>query len=142
MHGRGDHYEALTPAERENVEVIRRGYDAFARGDVPGLLALMAEDIEIDQRGALPPNEQYFGHAGTLKWLGDLAALWEDMAIQPLDYHGGHRSLVIVNAQFSARQRSTGEMVEASASHIFHLADGKISLLRIYQDRGTVDASG
>ena len=37
---------------QENVQVVKDGYAAFSRGDIPGLLALLAEDVEWHIPGA------------------------------------------------------------------------------------------
>ena len=38
----------------ENVEVVRRGYEAYARQDVAAVMALVDPDIEVVQTELLP----------------------------------------------------------------------------------------
>jgi ketosteroid isomerase-like protein len=33
-------------SEQENLEIVQRGYKAFAEGDLPTLLKLLADDVE------------------------------------------------------------------------------------------------
>ena len=40
--------------EKENIEVVRRGYEAFGRGDMAGTLSLFDENIEWMSAG--PPK--------------------------------------------------------------------------------------
>ena len=33
-------------SREQNLQVVQRGYEAFGQGDIPGLLAILADDIE------------------------------------------------------------------------------------------------
>jgi ketosteroid isomerase-like protein len=37
----------------ENVEIVRRGYEMYASGDLEGLVALIAPDAELADAGGL-----------------------------------------------------------------------------------------
>ena len=39
---------------RENVEIVRRGYEAFNRGDIDGVVGLLAPDFEYVASGLVP----------------------------------------------------------------------------------------
>ena len=39
---------------QENVEVVRRGYEAFNQGDIDGVLEVVAPDFEYVATGAVP----------------------------------------------------------------------------------------
>ena len=39
---------------QENVEIVRRGYEAFNRGDVDGVVGLLAPDFEYVASGLVP----------------------------------------------------------------------------------------
>src|SRR5690349_24948172 len=41
---------------QENVEVVERAYDAIERRDLPGFLALLGEDFELDLSGHPIPD--------------------------------------------------------------------------------------
>jgi len=49
-----------------NIDLIRRGYDAFARGDVQAALAAFAPDIFWHVPGRGPLSRDYRGHAEVL----------------------------------------------------------------------------
>lgn len=46
----------------ENIEVIRRGYGAFGRGDVPAVLDILAPDIAWHVPGRGPLSGDHKGH--------------------------------------------------------------------------------
>ena len=39
---------------QENVEIVRRGYEAFNRGDIDGVVGLLASDFEYVASGLVP----------------------------------------------------------------------------------------
>jgi len=55
----------------ENVELVRRAYDAFNRGDIDGALAVLASDFEYTPRGAIPGlTETYRGPEALRRFTG------------------------------------------------------------------------
>ena len=53
---------------QENVDIVRRAYDAFNRGDFEGWLAALDPDVELDERYIAPDAEVYRGHDGVRRW--------------------------------------------------------------------------
>jgi ketosteroid isomerase-like protein len=51
-----------------NAALIRSGYDAFSKGDIPGALAVFAEDIMWHVPGRGPLSRDYHGHAEVLEF--------------------------------------------------------------------------
>ena len=47
-----------------NIERVRAGLDAFNRGDVDGVLTVLADDVEIFSSPALANPGTYHGHRG------------------------------------------------------------------------------
>ena len=45
-----------------NAELLRGGYEAFAKGDIPGVLGIFAEDIAWHVPGRSPLSGDYRGH--------------------------------------------------------------------------------
>lgn len=53
---------------QENVDMVRRAFDAFTRGDPEAVLRMCAEDIVITQAPEVPGiSPQQFGHSGVLE---------------------------------------------------------------------------
>ena len=47
--------------EHSNVELTRRGYEAFAKGDLATLTELLADDVVWHVQGVGPLNGNYHG---------------------------------------------------------------------------------
>jgi uncharacterized protein len=63
---------------QENVQIVKDAYAAFGRGDMPGLLALFAEDIEwITPGEALPLAGTYRGLAGVAVFFRRFPKCWK-----------------------------------------------------------------
>jgi uncharacterized protein len=56
----------MTATVQSNAELIKSGYDAFARGDIQGAFAVFAEDILWHVPGRGPLSRDYRGHAEVL----------------------------------------------------------------------------
>jgi ketosteroid isomerase-like protein len=50
------------------VNLVRRAYEAFNRGDFEGWLAALDPDVELDERYIAPDAAVYRGHGGVRRW--------------------------------------------------------------------------
>jgi ketosteroid isomerase-like protein len=48
----------------DNVEILRRGYEAFARDDLDGLMLLLDEQVEWRNPADSPVARGWHGHQG------------------------------------------------------------------------------
>ena len=82
---------------RENVQIVKDAYAAFGRGDIQGLLALLAEDIEwVSPGGALPPSGTYRGPAAVAGFFQKLSEVVEFSSFAPREFVAeGDRVLVV-----------------------------------------------
>lgn len=56
-----------------NTELIRRGYDAFARQDIPAVLGILHPDITWHVPGRSPISGDYKGHDQVLGFFAEIA---------------------------------------------------------------------
>src|SRR6266508_1710848 len=67
---------------QENVEIVRRNFDAFNRGDLEALLADFAPEYEFNPSGRFMDTQQtYRGRAGFVEFWGRFRAAWEDITV-------------------------------------------------------------
>jgi ketosteroid isomerase-like protein len=64
---------------QENVEIVRRGWAAWMRGDVDGVFALFDPAVEWDTTNyeGWPEDGVYHGHAGVRRFMEDWLASWD-----------------------------------------------------------------
>jgi hypothetical protein len=118
----------------ENVQVVKEGYAAFGRGDVPGLLALMAEDVEWIIPGAgLPLAGTYRGPEGVANFFQKLSAEAEILDFQPREFVAdGDRVLVVGWQRFKVK--ATNRTAETDWIMAFTVRNGKVANFREYND--------
>ena len=117
----------------ENVEIVRRGYEAFNRGDVQTTLAMFDPRVEVhlsaEGRQVLGANfsDVYKGLDGFMEFLGQLQALWQTWSWEPEEFieAGDGRGLGMVGMRGTA----AGDVpdVEQPVAQGWSLQDGGIA---------------
>jgi ketosteroid isomerase-like protein len=119
---------------QENVEIVRRAFDAYTRGDIDAVLALCAEDIVITQAPEVPgvPPQQH-GHEGVLEAFSLWPEQWEDFRIEIQRVVADPGDYVIVATRQSGRGRQSGVKVESTDfTFVFRVRDEKVAEWRIF----------
>ena len=117
---------------QENIEVVRRGIDAFNRGEEA--FDLLDPEIEWTTTGIFVEPRTRSGHEGVRQYLGSLADDFERVHVEPeeliaVDEH------VIVPVRVTGRGRLSGVPVEVDATLLYSLRGGKIVRIRNYGDK-------
>jgi ketosteroid isomerase-like protein len=120
----------------ENVQLVRKAFDAFVRRDVDAAVQVTAPDVEF----SAPATESlarrarsYRGHDGIRQYFADVASVWEALEVFLHEYHDlGDQVLVVGRAR--ARGRS-GFLVDEPAHWAWRIEDGKIVWGRVFTDR-------
>src|SRR6266542_745481 len=82
---------------RENVEIIRRGFETWERADLETHLRLVHEDIVCSRVAPLINPKTYEGLEGYLEFAGEWMAPYDDLRFLPNEYiDAGDRVLVEV----------------------------------------------
>lgn len=110
----------------DDVEVVRRAFEAFARRDDEALVEMFHPEAEW--RPAISPGgierQVYVGPEGLRSWLADVDETWEFFEVgQPEVEAVGDRVLVLGRAR--VKGRASGAVVEAPLAQVWTLADGK-----------------
>jgi hypothetical protein len=117
----------------KNVDVINSAYAAFANGDIPGLLDLLADDVEWSSPATLPHGGHFHGKDGALEFFEGIGGLWEALTVTPdaVGEAGSDRVLALVSASGTRR---AGGAVSYGAMHTFVVRDGKVTSFREFVD--------
>jgi ketosteroid isomerase-like protein len=116
---------------RENVEIVRRLFDAVARRDAATVLSLYDPNVEWDgtrhRWGEVMPGEAHWhGHDGLRKFFRAYYETWEDLQNKIEEtIDAGDHVVAVVNSR--ARGRASGVEVEwAGHASVWTILDGKI----------------
>ena len=112
----------------DSAAVLRRGYEAFLRGDIEGVLNLLADDIEWEV--PVVPGSGfggiYRGKAAVAEFFGQLAAAEDILSFEPQDFIAqGERVAAIGRSR--GRVRLTGTVVELAWIHVVTVQNGKMT---------------
>jgi len=117
---------------QENVEIVRRTYAAFERGDLEA--ALEDADPNLITYREEPEARTWHGREGFLESLADWTEGFDEFSATPEDFlDAGDR--VIVRVHQSAVGRSSGAPVEADFWFVHTLGDGSITRLDIFASK-------
>jgi hypothetical protein len=62
--------------------MAQAGMDAFNNGDVPGMLAALADDVEVYASPDLVNAGSYHGHDGFVTWIKAWTDAWEEISVE------------------------------------------------------------
>ena len=112
-----------------HLETVQTLYQAFLRGDVPAILALLAEDVAWDQDApshGVPIYEPGTGHAHAQRFFQALQGV-DFLRFDPQNFLvGGNQVAVPIEVELVVK--ATGRKVKALEIHLWTFReDGKVS---------------
>jgi len=115
-------------------EVVSEAYAAFGRGDIPGLLGLMSEDVEWVAPEVLPQSGSYHGPNGVGEFFAGVGREWPELNIEidEMVADGDH----VIGLGHGEGKLADGTAAEYGFAHHFTVGDGKIVRFREYADPG------
>jgi uncharacterized protein len=117
---------------QQNIDVVRAGFEAFARGDIEAVLRLCDEDIVVNEPAEMldtPPRHR--GHSGVLETFAAWPEQWDDYRIEILRTVD-IEDRVVATLHQTGRGKSTGIPVELQTAMVFTVRDGKIAEWSIF----------
>jgi hypothetical protein len=127
---------------QENIEVVRRSFGAWNRGDLSAYLGSFHPEVEWTTTGRYVEAGTYRGHEGVLRYLGGLTAEFDDVEIYPKELvQVGDR--IVATVQITGRGRASGAPVELTLAGVCSFRDGRIVRIRNYADEAeALEAAG
>ena len=123
---------------QENVEIVRRIYDAAAQHDDVTPFEIYAEDIVWDvsnaRRAALALKPVYHGHEGVRQyWRENVSVFGEvDFEVEEL-IDAGDQVLAVIREREVGR--ASGVPVETTHLVVYTLTGGKVIQMQVFDDR-------
>lgn len=115
---------------QENKELIQRGYEAFAAGDVETLMGLFDDDVEWVQPGESAVSGAYHGKTEVMEHLARLGA--KPITIR-VDRMIAEDDIVVVLNEINV-DGQTGRDAD-----VFKVRDGKTVAVRIHGDTSLLE---
>src|SRR3954451_22200972 len=117
---------------RENVEIVRRVYDALNRDDWEEVFRDLHSDYEATfQRGLASGTHQ--GREALQRVVEDYNAAFDDMVLEPEKFlENGDQVLVLVTRR--GRPKASTVEIAVRNGHLWTVRDGKILSMRSFPD--------
>jgi ketosteroid isomerase-like protein len=122
---------------RENLELIRRGHEAFSRGDLSWVRGSVAEDVEWLPTGTFPGLEGvYRGVDAIDKWMATIRAEWEEFEVSLEEVLREEAEVIVIVERLWGRGRESGAEAEMRVFSVYRFdAEGKVTRRQAFTSR-------
>ena len=116
---------------QENVEIVRRGYEAWNEGGSELAKEFWAEDIEFHDPPNLPDSTVVRGRDAVAAHLTDQAKVVGDLKLTPVDVRT-QGDAVGLRLELTIRGAESGVDVPGEMAQVVEVADGRIQRIRVF----------
>jgi ketosteroid isomerase-like protein len=117
---------------QENVELARRGYEAFTTRDPAGVLGFLDPDIEVHDFAEMPDTAVYHGPEGFLAIVANTLEEFDDFRLEAEEFMAPDADHVLVLVRQVGRGKESRAEVEARVVHLWRIRDGRAVELRLF----------
>ena len=127
----------------ENVEVIRRGWDAWLAGDLPALFELFDPEVVWDTSHFRDwPEASYHGREGVQRFLIEWLEIWDKYEVDIEEIVPAPDGRVVTLLLHSGTARS-GAPIRLEMAQIATIRNGRVLRFDQYDDQGeALEAAG
>jgi ketosteroid isomerase-like protein len=119
-------------AAQANIELARRGYEAFTTGDPEGVLGFLDPNIDVHDFAEMPDAAVYHGPEGFLAIVANTLQEFDDFRLEATEFMAPDDEHVLVMVRQVARGKESGAEVEAHVVHLWRIRDGRAVELRLF----------
>ena len=128
--------------ESQNVQIVRRGYEAFNRGDVDAVLELFDPAVVLGVLEDSPIAEEFHGHEGFRKLLAENSEMFDEYRNRPEEIVEVAHDKIVVVVRAEARGRASGIELEGRIAHLLTIRGGKAVRFEAFRSReAAIDAA-
>jgi ketosteroid isomerase-like protein len=118
---------------QENVEIVRRGYEAYVRGDVSAMLGDV--DDEMVTYREEPDGATFRGPDGLMQAIAEWVEDFEDFSFAPEQFIDANDSQVVVRVHQAATGSRSGAHIEGEFWFVHTVRDAKLVRLDMFADK-------
>ena len=113
---------------KATLEVVQQAYQAFGRGDVPAILALVADQVDWKFCGpkGLPFTGTFRTRDEVGRWFASIPTVDDVQAFQPCEFIPAGERLTVLGWERTTA-RPSGKVFESEWVHVFTVRDGRIT---------------
>jgi len=128
-------------SDPNNLAVIQGAYDAFAKGDVPAVLAALDANVVWNEAegNEYADGNPYKGPNAVNALFGRLGSDHEYFNLADIQLHEMSNNQVLATMRYKAKLKKNGAVIDAQAAHFWTLKDGKVTAFQQYVDTKQLD---
>jgi ketosteroid isomerase-like protein len=130
---------APTISLTSNVDIVRRGYTAFAAGDIPAVLGLFGPDIKWYTPDTVRFGGAYSGPAAVGEFFSKLPENFSELVVTPESYIDRGDTVTVMGTHHG--RSATGVPFDIPWVHIWTLSGGKATSFTEYFDTMKMNAA-
>jgi ketosteroid isomerase-like protein len=127
--------------DNRNITIVQKAYDAFGKGNIPAVIALLTPDIfweSIGNPADFPALGPKHGTAAVEEQFRTLGTLLSFQSFAPQQFFAAGPDTVFVLGHYDRTVIKTGRKADSDFVHVFVIRDGKIASYREFQDTATL----
>jgi ketosteroid isomerase-like protein len=118
-----------------NIEIVRRGYDAWNRGDLAAILELVDPNFEWHEASEVPGGVHVYTREQFESYLMSLERHWEMFKFETQELREAG-DLVVADVLERARGRASGVEVTQRFVHVWTMRNARACRMRAFLDKG------
>jgi ketosteroid isomerase-like protein len=120
----------------ENVEVVRKAYEAFAREGLDRFMEHFADDVDYRAvEGAPDDSGPIHGTDAVRAWLQDWIDTFDEFWFEPIELIDAGEDTVVAVERFGGRAKLSGVETDQTEAVVYSIRDGKLARCREYATR-------
>lgn len=117
-----------------NLKVVQGVYEAFAKGNIPGVLGILSPDVAWTEAEGFPYAGTYIGPNAVLENVFvRLGTEWDGFAAVADEFIDGGGTVVVLG-KYSGTYKATGKSFQANFAHVWKIQGGKAIRFVQYAD--------
>ena len=121
---------------QENVDVVRRAYEALAHGGLDRFIEHLTDDVEYRTIEGDPDDiGPIRGKDAVRAWLQDWAHTFDEFWFEPIELIDAGKDTVVVVERYGGRAKLSGVETDQTVGVVLTIRDGKIARGREYPGR-------
>jgi len=121
-----------------NTDIIKSGYEAFGRGDIPAVLAMLSPDITWYSPDTVATGGTFTGHQEVLGFFATLPETFQALEVRPDRFVEQGDTVVVLGRQVGRGQAADFDVPFA---HAWTLRDGRATSFFEYFDTVGLNAA-
>lgn len=120
-----------------NVQIVQTMYDAFAEGNVEGVVALLSPDIQWNEADNFiyAGGNPYIGPDAVVEGVfAPIGADWESFNLVNMEVKPVGGTNVLATGRYQGKHKASGKSLDAQFAHVWTIQDGKATRFQQYTD--------